>query len=228
MLIDSHCHLEYEGLVEDQAGVLSRARAAGVNGFLNISTRHNEWDRVIGTAEREPDVWASVGIHPHEADAHAECQVLGGARLRPELRDALPSRIDQLSAGGAGKARLYGVRRHAAQPRLHRLAGRPQAQQLLEVWGDEQQLLAEHVLPEAADIRQMLEPCDLRQRQSARRFGGKAQASPVCRPAPHRFVAEPEAVRAIVEWVDAQPLCVDQIVPRGQLCTALVGKYRTQ
>ena len=70
MLIDSHCHLEYDGLVENQQAVLDRARAAGVGGFLNISTRHSEWDRVVGTAQREDDVWASVGIHPHEADAH--------------------------------------------------------------------------------------------------------------------------------------------------------------
>ncbi|MEP5938974.1 MAG: TatD family hydrolase [Erythrobacter sp.] len=70
MLIDSHCHLEYEGLVEDQQGVLSRAREAGVGAFLNISTRQSEWDQVVGTAERESDVFASVGIHPHEADAH--------------------------------------------------------------------------------------------------------------------------------------------------------------
>lgn len=78
MLIDSHCHLEYEGLVEDQAGVLSRAREAGIGGFLNISTRRSEWERVVATAAREPDVWASVGIHPHEADAHAD---LGEAAL---------------------------------------------------------------------------------------------------------------------------------------------------
>ena len=78
MLIDSHCHLEYKGLVEDQQAVLARARAAGITGFLNISTRQREWDQVIATAEGEPDVWASVGIHPHEADAHAD---LGAAAL---------------------------------------------------------------------------------------------------------------------------------------------------
>jgi TatD DNase family protein len=78
MLVDSHCHLEYEGLAEDQPGVIARARAAGVGGFLNISTRRSEWGRVVGTAEREPDVWASVGIHPHEADQHAD---LGEAAL---------------------------------------------------------------------------------------------------------------------------------------------------
>lgn len=72
MFVDSHCHLNYEGLVEDQAGVLERARAAGVETMLNISTRAAEWDAVIAVAEREPDVWASVGIHPHDADSHEE------------------------------------------------------------------------------------------------------------------------------------------------------------
>lgn len=74
MLVDSHCHLNYKGLVEDQAGVLDRARAAGVSTMLNISTRSAEWDAVIGLAEREPDVWASVGIHPHDADSHVEIE----------------------------------------------------------------------------------------------------------------------------------------------------------
>ncbi len=70
MLADSHCHLNYEGLVDDQAGVLARARARGVTAMLNIATREREWDAVLATAEREPDVWATVGIHPHEADLH--------------------------------------------------------------------------------------------------------------------------------------------------------------
>ena len=72
MLVDSHCHLNYEGLVENQAAVLERARQAGVSEFLNISTRQREWNAVVGTAEREPDVWASIGIHPHEAEQHAD------------------------------------------------------------------------------------------------------------------------------------------------------------
>jgi len=72
MLIDSHCHLNYKGLVEDQAAVLERARARGVTGMLCISTREREWSEVIAVAEREPDVWASVGIHPHEADEHPD------------------------------------------------------------------------------------------------------------------------------------------------------------
>jgi TatD DNase family protein len=40
--------------------------------MLNISTRESEWDAVVATATREADVWASIGIHPHEADAHPD------------------------------------------------------------------------------------------------------------------------------------------------------------
>lgn len=72
MFVDSHCHLNYKGLIEEQPAVLARARAAGVGTMLNIATREREWDDVIATAEREADVWATVGIHPHEADHHAD------------------------------------------------------------------------------------------------------------------------------------------------------------
>ena len=78
MLIDSHCHLNYDGLAERQGEVLAAARARGIEGFLNISTRQSEWDAVVGAAERHPDVWASIGVHPHEADAHPD---LGAAAL---------------------------------------------------------------------------------------------------------------------------------------------------
>jgi len=70
MFIDSHCHLNYKGLIEDQQNVLERARGAGVDLMLNIATRESEWDDVLATALRETDVWATVGIHPHEADEH--------------------------------------------------------------------------------------------------------------------------------------------------------------
>ncbi len=69
-LADSHCHLNYKGVAEVQGEVLARARASGVVAMLNIATRESEWDAVVATAEREPDVWATVGIHPHEADEH--------------------------------------------------------------------------------------------------------------------------------------------------------------
>jgi len=72
MLVDSHCHLNYKGVREDQAGVIARAREAGVGTMLNIATRAGEWDEVIAVADAEADIWATVGIHPHEADAHPE------------------------------------------------------------------------------------------------------------------------------------------------------------
>jgi len=74
-LIDSHCHLNYAGLAERQEEVLANARQRGIGGFLNISTRQKERGDVVGVAERNPDVWATVGVHPHEADAHPDLGV---------------------------------------------------------------------------------------------------------------------------------------------------------
>jgi TatD DNase family protein len=87
MFVDSHCHLNYEGLAGEQAAVLERARAAGVEAMLNISTRESEWDDVIAVAERESDVWASVGVHPHEADGHPEvtAETLVGRAAHPRV-----------------------------------------------------------------------------------------------------------------------------------------------
>lgn len=72
MLVDSHCHLNYKGLAEQQQEVLARARARGVTAMLNIATRESEWDEVLAAAEANDDVWASVGIHPHDADQHPD------------------------------------------------------------------------------------------------------------------------------------------------------------
>jgi TatD DNase family protein len=90
MLVDSHCHLNYPGLVERQTDVLQAARERGVGAFLNISTRQSEWGDILATAEAEEDVWATIGVHPHEADAHPD---LGAAAL----------------AGAAGHPRVIGI-----------------------------------------------------------------------------------------------------------------------
>jgi TatD DNase family protein len=74
MFVDSHCHLNYRGLAEQQPEVLARARAAGVSKMLNIATRASEWDDVLAVAEREADVYASVGVHPHDADTHPDVE----------------------------------------------------------------------------------------------------------------------------------------------------------
>ena len=113
MLIDSHCHLNYPGLAEDQAGVLARARAAGIGGFLNIATRQREWAAIVALAEREPDVWASIGIHPHEADTHAD---LGAAAL---LTAAAHPRV--IAIGETGLDYYYDHSDRATQQALFRV-----------------------------------------------------------------------------------------------------------
>lgn len=70
MLVDSHCHLDHAGLFNQQNDVLDRARVGGVGRFLNISTTQAEWPGVVATARRHADVFAAIGIHPHEADDH--------------------------------------------------------------------------------------------------------------------------------------------------------------
>ena len=68
MLVDSHCHLDFAA-EEDRAGVIARARGAGVRTLLTISTKLNEFPGVRAIAESDPDIWCSVGVHPHEAEA---------------------------------------------------------------------------------------------------------------------------------------------------------------
>lgn len=70
-LVDSHCHLNYKGLVEDVENVIDRARAAGVTHMLAINTRLEELDGILDIVSGEADIHASAGIHPHEAENHA-------------------------------------------------------------------------------------------------------------------------------------------------------------
>lgn len=67
MLVDSHCHIDFAE-PEQRQGVIDRARAAGVGTMLTIGTTADDLDDVVGIAASDPDVWATVGIHPHEAE----------------------------------------------------------------------------------------------------------------------------------------------------------------
>jgi TatD DNase family protein len=69
MLVDSHCHLDFPELAAERQAVLARARAAGIGTMLTIGTKLSAFDGVRAIAEAESDVWCTVGIHPHEADA---------------------------------------------------------------------------------------------------------------------------------------------------------------
>ena len=66
--IDSHCHLDFKDYDGDIAPVIARAQSQGVQKFLNICTTLDEADTIVATAQNNPDVYASVGIHPHEAE----------------------------------------------------------------------------------------------------------------------------------------------------------------
>lgn len=113
MLVDSHCHLEYEGLVDDRPGVLERARGAGVGAFLNISTKRSEWGQVVETARAIPDVFASVGIHPHHADQHLD---LSREELLEATRDG-----KVVGIGETGLDYYYDHSDRTAQQRLFRM-----------------------------------------------------------------------------------------------------------
>ncbi len=65
MLVDSHCHLDFPDFAADIDGVLARAAEAGVGALQTICTRVTRFDAVRGLAEAHPQVWCSVGIHPH-------------------------------------------------------------------------------------------------------------------------------------------------------------------
>lgn len=67
MLVDSHCHLDFTDFDEDRDGVLARAKAAGVDLIVTISTKVSEADKIIALAEAHEELVCSVGIHPHEA-----------------------------------------------------------------------------------------------------------------------------------------------------------------
>lgn len=72
MLVDSHCHLDYDVFQEDFEGILNRAKENNVGLMQTISTRVSEFSKLKTLIEKYPQIYASIGIHPHEVDSHAE------------------------------------------------------------------------------------------------------------------------------------------------------------
>ena len=66
-LFDTHAHLHFPEFARDLDAVLERARAAGVVGMVTIGTEGETNAAAVALAERLPDVYASVGVHPHDA-----------------------------------------------------------------------------------------------------------------------------------------------------------------
>lgn len=85
MLIDSHAHLDDEALAGDLAAVLDRARRNGVGRIVTVGTDEESSRRARAIAEREPDVYAALGIHPHEADRASSAEPLRAIADHPKV-----------------------------------------------------------------------------------------------------------------------------------------------
>lgn len=72
MLIDSHVNLHAPQFDEDRDAVIARARAAGVGLMVEISDKLSTFEATHGLAMAHPDIWCTVGAHPHEAKDHAD------------------------------------------------------------------------------------------------------------------------------------------------------------
>jgi TatD DNase family protein len=72
MLIDSHVNLHAPQFAEDCEAVIERARAAGVGMMVTISDKVSSIEAAYAIAEAHPDIWCTVGTHPHEAKENPE------------------------------------------------------------------------------------------------------------------------------------------------------------
>ncbi|MBI4045501.1 MAG: TatD family hydrolase [Devosia nanyangense] len=119
MLIDSHCHLDFEALAADRPGVLARARVAGVTGIVTISTWVDKFAEISRIAEENESVWCSVGTHPHNADQELHIQVADLVRLsaHPKCVAIGEAGLDYFYDNAPREAQAEGFRRHIAAAR---------------------------------------------------------------------------------------------------------------
>jgi TatD DNase family protein len=116
-VIDTHAHLG-----EDAAEVLDRARAAGVTGVIAVATTVAAAKEVLATAEREPGVYACLGVHPHEAAEPGDVGALRELLDHPKAVAVGETGLDYFRdyAPRDAQARLFD-----AQLALAREAGKP-------------------------------------------------------------------------------------------------------
>jgi TatD DNase family protein len=136
-LVDSHCHLDHQQFHGDVEGLLERAAAAGVGHFLTIGTADGPpaLDVAIRLAERFPNVWATVGVHPHDASK-------ADARTFDELR-ALAKHPKVVAIGEIGLDYHYDFSPRPLQSevfleqmRVAQEAGKPVIIHTREAWAD--------------------------------------------------------------------------------------------
>jgi TatD DNase family protein len=119
MLIDSHCHLDFPDFAGDLDAIVERAAAAGVGRIVTISTRVRRLGELLAITERFPNVYCSVGTHPHHADeedgiAAGELVELTG---HPKVVALGEAGLDYFYDNGSPQAQARGFRAHIAAAR---------------------------------------------------------------------------------------------------------------
>jgi TatD DNase family protein len=119
MLVDSHCHLDFPDFSAELDQVVERARAAELGRIVTISTRVKRHDAVLAIAGRFPEVFCSVGTHPH--NAHEELDVTAEELARraehPKVVAIGEAGLDYFYDNSPREAQVAGFRTHIAAAR---------------------------------------------------------------------------------------------------------------
>ena len=120
MLVDSHCHLDFPDFAEDLDGIVARAEAAGVGRVVTISTRVRRIDTLLALAQRYPNVYCSVGTHPHQADEEdgITADELIALTKHPKVVALGEAGLDNFYKDGSPEAQERGFRAHIAAARV--------------------------------------------------------------------------------------------------------------
>ncbi len=119
MLVDSHCHLDFPDFADDLEGVVARAAAAGIGRIVTISTRVRRLDGLLAIAERFPNVYCSVGTHPHHADEEdgISADELVELTQHPKVVALGEAGLDYFYQHGTPQVQERGFRAHIAAAR---------------------------------------------------------------------------------------------------------------
>ncbi len=119
MLVDSHCHLDFPDFADDLDGIVARAAAAGVSRMVTISTRVRRLDALLKIAYRYPNVFCTVGTHPHQADEEdgITSDELIALTQHPKVVALGEAGLDYFYAHGSREAQERGFRAHIAAAR---------------------------------------------------------------------------------------------------------------
>jgi TatD DNase family protein len=120
MLIDSHCHLDFPDFSSDLDAIVARAAAAGVGRIVTISTRVRRLGELIAIADRFPNVYCSVGTHPHHADEEdgISADELVELSKHPKVVALGEAGLDYFYDNGSPEAQARGFRAHIAAARI--------------------------------------------------------------------------------------------------------------